>query len=43
LLVLGLDGFQQINDCSATAGDLVLRAVSERLATTLAGTGTVAR
>jgi len=44
LLVLGLDGFQQINDMLGHAsGDLVLRAVSERLTAAMAGTGTLAR
>ncbi|CAN7340737.1 EAL domain-containing protein [Bradyrhizobium sp. LjRoot220] len=44
LLVVGLDGFQQINNLlSHASGDLVLRAVSERLAAEMAGTGTVAR
>jgi diguanylate cyclase (GGDEF)-like protein/PAS domain S-box-containing protein len=44
LLVLGLDGFQQINDMLGHAcGDLVLRAVSERLNTETAGAGIVAR
>jgi diguanylate cyclase (GGDEF)-like protein/PAS domain S-box-containing protein len=44
LLVLGLDGFQQINDMLGHAcGDLVLCAVSERLNTATGGTGIVAR
>jgi diguanylate cyclase (GGDEF)-like protein len=44
LLVLGLDGFQQINDMLGQAcGDLVLRAVSERLNTEIASAGIVAR
>ena len=44
LLVLGLDGFQQINDMLGHAfGDLVLRAVSERLSSETEGEGTVAR
>lgn len=44
VLVLGLDGFQQINDLLGEAnGDLVLRAVSERLSTEIAGAGIVAR
>lgn len=44
LLVLGLDGFQQINDMLGhSAGDLVLRAVAERLKTEVDGKGLVAR
>ena len=44
LLVLGIDGFQQINDMQGqTCGDLVLRAVSERLNAEIAGAGVVAR
>jgi diguanylate cyclase (GGDEF)-like protein/PAS domain S-box-containing protein len=44
LLVLGLDGFQQINDMLGHAsGDLVLRAVAERLTAETPNTGTVAR
>jgi diguanylate cyclase (GGDEF)-like protein/PAS domain S-box-containing protein len=44
LLVLGLDGFQQINDMLGhSAGDLVLRAVSERLTASIPGPRMVAR
>jgi len=44
LLVVGLDGFQQINDMLGHAcGDLVLCAVSERLNAEIAGEGIVAR
>jgi diguanylate cyclase (GGDEF)-like protein len=44
LLVVGLDGFQQINDMLGHAcGDLVLRAVSERLKAEIDGAGIVAR
>jgi diguanylate cyclase (GGDEF)-like protein/PAS domain S-box-containing protein len=44
LLVLGLDGFQQINDMLGHAcGDLVLCAVSERLKAETAGAAIVAR
>nr|WP_228747775.1 EAL domain-containing protein [Bradyrhizobium sp. BR 10289] len=44
LLVLGLDGFQQINDMLGhSAGDLVLRAVAERLSAEVNGKGVVAR
>ena len=44
LLVLGLDGFQQINDMLGhSAGDLVLRAVAERLRTEVDGKAVVAR
>jgi diguanylate cyclase (GGDEF)-like protein/PAS domain S-box-containing protein len=44
LLVLGLDGFQQINNMLGHAsGDLVLHAVAERLTAAMAGTGTLAR
>jgi diguanylate cyclase (GGDEF)-like protein/PAS domain S-box-containing protein len=44
LLVLGLDGFQQINDMlGQTYGDLVLRAVARRLSAEAGGTAIVAR
>ncbi|UPK38469.1 EAL domain-containing protein [Bradyrhizobium sp. 186] len=44
LLVLGLDGFQQINDMLGhSAGDLVLRAVAARLETEAGITAIVAR
>ncbi len=44
LLVVGLDGFQQINDMLGHAcGDLVLRAVSERLLAEAGNGGVVAR
>ena len=44
LLVVGLDGFQQINDMLGHAsGDLVLRAVAERLTAGTPNAGTVAR
>ena len=44
LLVVGLDGFQQINNLLGhTTGDLVLRAVSERLNQRIGATGTLAR
>ncbi len=44
LLVIGLEGFQQINHMLGHAsGDLVLRAISERLTATIPAAGLVAR
>ncbi|MEY9186341.1 diguanylate cyclase (GGDEF)-like protein/PAS domain S-box-containing protein [Bradyrhizobium sp. USDA 326] len=44
LLVLGLDGFQEVNDMLGhSAGDLVLRAVAERLLREIDGQAIVAR
>ena len=44
LLVIGLDGFQRINDMLGHAsGDLVLRAISERLTAAAPAAGIVAR
>ena len=44
LLVIGIDGFQQINDMLGHAiGDLVLRAISERLTAAMPATGLIAR
>jgi diguanylate cyclase (GGDEF)-like protein/PAS domain S-box-containing protein len=44
LLVIGIDGFQQINDMLGHAsGDLVLRAISKRLMEVMPATGLVAR
>jgi diguanylate cyclase (GGDEF)-like protein/PAS domain S-box-containing protein len=44
LLVIGLEGFQQINHMLGHAsGDLVLRAISARLTTAIPATGMVAR
>ena len=44
LLVVGLDGFQQIDDMLGhSSGDLVLRAVAERLTAATPKAGTVAR
>src|SRR6185295_3808403 len=44
LLVIGIDGFQQINDMLGnTCGDLVLRAISQRLTATVPSAGLVAR
>jgi diguanylate cyclase (GGDEF)-like protein/PAS domain S-box-containing protein len=44
LLVIGIDGFQQINDMLGnTCGDLVLRAISQRLTGAIPPAGLVAR
>jgi diguanylate cyclase (GGDEF)-like protein len=44
LLVIGLDGFQQINDLLGHSnGDLVLRAVADRLTSEIASEGVIAR
>ncbi|WOH54098.1 EAL domain-containing protein [Bradyrhizobium sp. sBnM-33] len=44
LLVIGIDGFQQINDMLGnTCGDLVLRAISQRLMAAIPPAGLVAR
>jgi diguanylate cyclase (GGDEF)-like protein/PAS domain S-box-containing protein len=44
LLVIGIDGFQQINDMLGHAiGDLVLRAISERLTAAMPAAGLIAR
>jgi len=44
LLVIGIDGFQQINDMLGnTCGDLVLRAISKRLTAAIPLAGLVAR
>ncbi len=44
LLIIGLDGFQHINDLLGHAnGDLVLRAVSDRLTSEVGSAGVVAR
>lgn len=44
LLVIGIDGFQQINDMLGHAiGDLVLRAISERLMAAMPAAGLIAR
>ena len=44
LLIVGLDGFQHINDLLGHAnGDLLLRAVSDRLTSEIGNAGVVAR